>query len=307
MADSVYKETTKAPIINIKYYKPTNSTGRPFIPVEFAVAAYRFGHSMTRPRYTVRDVFPPTGTTRIGSVSSVPLFDGPPRSPTPGPRRQQIERTPRTAASAEDPVEQVLQRGRDEAYRSARAPVRCLTGHPLFKLPANALPDANTLGLLSQRNLRRGRKMGLPSGQQVGAADGCDASHSHPVVHGPQHQGNGPDSLQQHRGAQRRRGSGEPGASRTSSRIRTGPARPRSGSTSLRRPSTSGTSVPSISRAIGSMARAARWALSVGGLWPRCWSDCCRRTSTLICTSSPPGSPPHRSRQRLENSPWLIS
>ena len=38
---------------------------------------------------------------------------------------------------------------------------------PLFKMPMTALPDTNTLGLLSQRNLRRGRKMGLPSGQQV--------------------------------------------------------------------------------------------------------------------------------------------
>ena len=38
---------------------------------------------------------------------------------------------------------------------------------PLFKMPTTALPDTNTLGLLSQRNLRRGRKMGLPSGQQV--------------------------------------------------------------------------------------------------------------------------------------------
>ena len=56
MADSVYKEVlTGVPIINIKYYKPTNPLGRPFIPVEFSVAAYRFGHSITRPRYTVRD------------------------------------------------------------------------------------------------------------------------------------------------------------------------------------------------------------------------------------------------------------
>jgi hypothetical protein len=39
--------------------------------------------------------------------------------------------------------------------------------NPLFKLPQTALPDTNTLGLLSQRNLQRGRKMGLPSGQQV--------------------------------------------------------------------------------------------------------------------------------------------
>ncbi len=64
----------KAPIITLKYYKPTNPAGRSFIPVEFAVAAYRFGHSITRPRYTVRDVFDTAGTTLLGSVSSVPLF-----------------------------------------------------------------------------------------------------------------------------------------------------------------------------------------------------------------------------------------
>ena len=80
MADSVYKEvSTGAPKITIKYYKPTNPAGRSFIPVEFAVAAYRFGHSITRPRYTVRDVFDSAGTL-LGSVSGVPLFR--PRPPT---------------------------------------------------------------------------------------------------------------------------------------------------------------------------------------------------------------------------------
>ena len=66
-----------APNINIKYYKPTNPLGRPFIPVEFAVAAYRFGHSITRPRYTVRDVFDSAGKL-LGAVSSVPLFEDAP-------------------------------------------------------------------------------------------------------------------------------------------------------------------------------------------------------------------------------------
>ena len=62
MTDSVYKEVlTGVPIINIKYYKPTNPLGRPFIPVEFSVAAYRFGHSITRPRYTVQDYVNSTG------------------------------------------------------------------------------------------------------------------------------------------------------------------------------------------------------------------------------------------------------
>ncbi len=57
MVGSIYKETSKGPKVTLKYYKPTNPAGRSFIPVEFAVAAYRFGHSITRPRYTVRDVF----------------------------------------------------------------------------------------------------------------------------------------------------------------------------------------------------------------------------------------------------------
>ena len=71
MADSVYKEVpTGAPNITIKYYKPTNPAGRPFIPVEFAVAAYRFGHSITRPRYTVQDVFDPRRSPRCSWAPS---------------------------------------------------------------------------------------------------------------------------------------------------------------------------------------------------------------------------------------------
>ena len=65
MSDSVYKEVpTGAPMITLKYYKPTNPAGRPFIPVEFSVAAYRFGHSITRPRYTVQDYVTSTGSHR---------------------------------------------------------------------------------------------------------------------------------------------------------------------------------------------------------------------------------------------------
>jgi len=167
-ANSVYKETSKAPIINIKYYKPTNSTGRPFIPVEFAVAAYRFGHSMTRPRYTVRDVFPPTGTTKLGSVSGVPLFDAAPSDiTTENPDNNRLN------GHRELPPRLKIQWSKffnaDFTKPTAR-PVRqfdASLANPLFKLPENALPDTNPLGLLSQRNLRRGRKMGLPSGEKV--------------------------------------------------------------------------------------------------------------------------------------------
>src|SRR4029453_14563448 len=53
---AVYKEVAgKPPALNLSYYKPTNRTGRPFMPVEFSVAAYRFGHSLIRPFYVLND------------------------------------------------------------------------------------------------------------------------------------------------------------------------------------------------------------------------------------------------------------
>jgi hypothetical protein len=158
MSDSVYKETTGAPKITIKYYKPTNPAGRAFIPVEFSVAAYRFGHSMTRPRYTVRDYVTSTNTTV--AVSSVPLFEAQPtdnnlNGSRPLPPRLKIQWSKFFNAAGKPPT--------------AR-PVRqfdATMATPLFTLPTTAIPDSNPLNLLSSRNLLRGRKMGLPSGQQV--------------------------------------------------------------------------------------------------------------------------------------------
>jgi len=172
-ADSVYKEvSTGAPIIDIKYYKPTNSTGRPFIPVEFSVAAYRFGHSMTRARYTVQDVITAATETPPSekvAVSSVPLFEASAsynnlNGSRPVPARLKMQ----WSKFFNDP----LAKNADgtPAPRTAR-PVRqfdASLGDPLFQLPPSALPDKVTAeSLLSVRNLRRGQIVGLPSGQQV--------------------------------------------------------------------------------------------------------------------------------------------
>jgi hypothetical protein len=159
MADSVYKEVlTGVPIINIKYYKPTNPLGRPFIPVEFSVAAYRFGHTITRPRYTVRDYI--TSTDATVPVSSVPLFeaqatDNNLNGSRPIPARLKMQWSKFFNAT-----------GMPKTARPVRQFDASLGG-PLFKLPATALPDSNPTSLLSVRNLLRGKKMGLPSGQQV--------------------------------------------------------------------------------------------------------------------------------------------
>src|SRR5829696_6790865 len=160
MSDSVYKEvSTGAPKINIKFYKPTNPGGRSFIPVEFAVAAYRFGHSITRPRYTVRDVYD-SANTLLGSVSGVPLFQD---TATDNNLNGHRELLPRLKIQWSKFFNVAGQKPTGRPVRQFDASL----ANPLFKMPSTALPDTNTLGLLSQRNLRRGRKMGLPSGQQV--------------------------------------------------------------------------------------------------------------------------------------------
>ena len=61
------------PTVKLEFYTPENE---PFIPVEFSVAAFRFGHSMIRPSYDLNEV-----------VQDVPIFaERPAGQPLPGPR-----------------------------------------------------------------------------------------------------------------------------------------------------------------------------------------------------------------------------
>jgi Animal haem peroxidase len=168
MADSVYKEVlTGVPIINIKYYKPTNPLGRPFIPVEFSVAAYRFGHSITRPRYTVQDYVTSTGA--LVEVKGVPLFEATPTDNNlNGSRPLQPRLRLQWSKFFNDPL---APKNPDGSVPRTARPVRQFDGTlatPLFMLPPQALPDTNTAeNLLAVRNLHRGKKMGLTSGQQI--------------------------------------------------------------------------------------------------------------------------------------------
>ena len=46
----MYKKVAgKPPLIDVSHDEPTNREGLPFMPVKFAVAAYRSGHSITGP------------------------------------------------------------------------------------------------------------------------------------------------------------------------------------------------------------------------------------------------------------------
>jgi hypothetical protein len=147
---TVYKEVAgKPPVINLSYYKPTNREGRPFMPVEFAVAAYRFGHSIIRPFYIINDsgkvdIFGPDGGFNLNGGRPIPknlVIDWKNILPV-------------------DPT------------FSARKPRKIDTklSLPLTSLPGSVVPPPDPTVHLAVRNTLRGKKVGLPSGQQVAKA-----------------------------------------------------------------------------------------------------------------------------------------
>jgi Animal haem peroxidase len=132
------------PRLKVYHYKV-----RPFMPVEFSVAAYRFGHSMVRPIYRLNKniprlpIFAMPPTLSLVGFDEFPdnwaidwdLFFNPGGAPTTGIGRIQ------------------------KAYKIDTSLV-----NPLGSLPAAVVKDMPSL---AERNLVRGLRMGLPSGQAV--------------------------------------------------------------------------------------------------------------------------------------------
>jgi Animal haem peroxidase len=151
---TVYKEIAgKRPVINLNYYKPTNKDGRPFMPVEFAVAAYRFAHSIIRPFYVVNDTSLARGGVPIfGSDGDFNLNGG-----RPIPSDLVMEWKNILPVDPNFP---------------ARPPRKIDTNLslPLTTLPGSAVPKPDPTKDLAVRNTLRGKRVGLPSGQQVARA-----------------------------------------------------------------------------------------------------------------------------------------
>ncbi|MGW0894422.1 peroxidase family protein [Saccharopolyspora sp. NPDC002578] len=130
---------------------------RPFIPVEFAVAAYRFGHSTIRSRYRVNEHFVADLFPLDPEAAEEPRTDlrgGPVRSEHAVDWRYFFQLDPEIKAARAKRLEAKLNR------RLLDLPVKAVPG-----AVAGALPSQ--LGSLVVRNLLRSETQQLPSGQDV--------------------------------------------------------------------------------------------------------------------------------------------
>jgi hypothetical protein len=165
----------------LRFYHPRV---QPFMPVEFSVAAYRYGHSAIRPSYHINNFLlgqhqnpqPVPGDPGL-TANRIPIF-----TPTPGAT---------DSLGGFDAVP--LQWGVDWSFLldvfnpAANLPqpsykIDTSIAHPLGALPARVTAaelvvpgfDPRVAAALPVRNLLRGLRMGLPAGEHVALGMGLD-------------------------------------------------------------------------------------------------------------------------------------
>ena len=143
--------------LNLRFFHPKRA---PFMPVEFSVAAYRFGHSMIRPGYRLNDaVLKPIFGPGAGGDTDLRGFK-PMVSTWAMDWRRFIDLEPLPYGTPEPPANPVNQLRVQFAYKIDTSLV-----DPLANLPHTVASDPPPS--LASRNLMRAWRLGLPNGQRV--------------------------------------------------------------------------------------------------------------------------------------------
>jgi hypothetical protein len=147
MVDDILKPSAAVPV-KLDFFSPG---AKAFMPVEFSAAAYRFGHSGVRPTYDINQ-----------TVVGLPIFS---RKKNPGPLEAFHGNRPMPKFwTVSWPL--FFELDRFAFQRSRKINDKLAPG--LFTLTGQK-PGERSLAL---RNLRRGRQLGLPSGEDVAEAMG---------------------------------------------------------------------------------------------------------------------------------------
>jgi hypothetical protein len=153
MLDSVFDETGPRPVVTLEHYAPRSAA--PYMPVEFSVAAYRFGHSQIRGGYA------------LNTLVRNPLFTPDPVSQNPLGHFGGFRILPPAWTIEWKRFFEVDGAG-DGALQHTRL-IDTKLARPLAAMPPEIGGDRPSL---VDRNLTRGARLALPSGQDVAAAMG---------------------------------------------------------------------------------------------------------------------------------------
>ncbi len=139
--------------VDNRFYRPGDSK-RPMMPVEYSVAAYRFGHSMIRAEYEMHE------------STTLPVF---------GPQGGDLRGSRPLPGNAWADWNYFYEIPKLEAPDD-RNMTRCIDTQlslPLTNLPPTVVAHIDGAILsLAERNLIRGKRLGLPAGQDVATAMG---------------------------------------------------------------------------------------------------------------------------------------
>jgi Animal haem peroxidase len=175
---------------HLEFYKPKQ--GEAYMPVEFSVAAFRFGHSMVRPSYALRPGEENVGGSKEQAFSGdkrfhrIPVFSDQRARGTNlsgfGPLIPRWEINWKLFFSKQDmpvrPAPDGDDKGTLEVFNTATQPgyrIDTKLVDPLAMLPPNVAKSGNMadgIPVLAYRNLLRSSEFSLPSGQSVATALG---------------------------------------------------------------------------------------------------------------------------------------